>query len=67
MPAPRTVNDPRIKSLLADLHVLNAERHDLLLQLRQLILDLAPDIREELKYGGILFGTAEGHFCGLFA
>ncbi|MFO1252177.1 MAG: DUF1801 domain-containing protein [Inhella sp.] len=58
--------DPRIHTLLADIHLLNPERHDLMLQLRSLIFGLAPGIREELKYGGILFG-ADAHFCGLFA
>ncbi|MBH9579174.1 DUF1801 domain-containing protein [Inhella proteolytica] len=62
-PAP---NDPRIQRLLSDLHLVSAERHDLLQQVRTLALGLGPGIREELKYGGILFG-ADAHFCGLFA
>lgn len=56
----------RVTALLRDIQQLNPSRHDLLQALRSQILALAPDIREEVKYGGILF-AADKPFCGLFA
>ena len=41
-------------------------RYQLVESLRQRVLALAPDIAEEIKYGGILFAGRRG-FCGIFS
>ncbi len=58
--------DPRVERLLADIAQSYPVQHELMQSLRQLILNLGRDVREEVKYGGILF-ACEQPFCGLFA
>lgn len=60
------MSDSRIPQWLADLQLKDPAQAQLVATLRTQILALDTDIREEIKYGGILFGAPE-HFCGLFA
>ena len=43
--------------LLDNIQVISPDRHDLIQELRTLILELTTDISEEIKYSGILFAT----------
>lgn len=56
----------RLAKLLDDIRLLDQTRFELVQSLREVILDLAPSISEEVKYGGILF-AAERPFCGVFS
>lgn len=56
----------RISRLLEDIRFLDQVRFELVQSLREIILDLAPSISEEVKYGGILFSAKEA-FCGVFS
>lgn len=56
----------RVHQLLQDIQQRHPDQHSVLQSARALVLSLAPDVREEVKYGGILFSAPEP-FCGLFA
>lgn len=56
----------RIAQLLEDIRALDPARCALVQSVRETVLGLSPDITEEVKYGGILFG-AETPFCGVFS
>jgi hypothetical protein len=56
----------RLSKLLEDIRLLDQDRFELVQSLREMILDLAPSISEEVKYGGILFSAKES-FCGVFS
>lgn len=58
--------DPRVTQLLADISQANPAHHQLMQAVRKLILKLGTDVRDEVKYGGILFACVQP-FCGLFA
>lgn len=56
----------RISKLLEDIRLLDPERFELVQALRRIVLELAPSISEEVKYGGILFSAGKP-FCGIFS
>ncbi len=58
--------EDRVNQLLQDIQQRHPEQHNVLQGARALVLALGPDVREEVKYGGILF-SAPQPFCGLFA
>jgi hypothetical protein len=59
-------DDERIEQFLADIRLIDEERFELVSRLRRLVLSVDPRIREELKYGGLLF-SAGSPFCGIFS
>ena len=56
----------RVARWLDDLQMVSAERHALVVALRQAAFDAGPGVTEEVKYGGLLF-SAKQPFCGVFA
>lgn len=60
------MSDKRVAQLLADIAQVQAAHHEIMQSVRKSILKLGSDVREEVKYGGILFSCAQP-FCGLFA
>ena len=60
------MSESRVEQLLTDLNQTHPAQHSLLCALRTLILDLGPQVSEEVKHGGILFAGAQP-FCGIFA
>lgn len=56
----------RVARWLDDLQMVSAERHALVMALRQSAFDAGPGVTEEVKYGGLLF-SAKQPFCGVFA
>jgi len=56
----------RIEDWLLDVQAADEERHDLLVRLRRLVLQVSPKVQQEFKYGGILFSAASP-FCGIFS
>lgn len=55
-----------VEDFLDDLRLADEARHDLVVRIRNMILELDPKISEEIKYGGILF-TKESPFCGVYS
>jgi hypothetical protein len=58
--------DKRVEQLLADIVQFHPVHHHVIELVRSMVLQLGRDVREEVKYGGILF-ACEQPFCGLFA
>jgi hypothetical protein len=56
----------RITKFLEALYVFGEERFNLVQALREEVLGLDDSISEELKYGGLLFSSAQP-FCGIFS
>jgi hypothetical protein len=65
-PKPSETPAERVARWLDDLQMVSAERHVLVSALRKAALDVAPEVTEEVKYGGLLF-SAKQPFCGVFA
>jgi len=55
-----------VEDLLDDLRATDADRCALVERLRNLVLSVDPKIKDEVKYGGILF-SAGPPFCGVFS
>jgi hypothetical protein len=60
------MSSERIEQLLNVLRMLDETRFQIMQTCISLILGLHPKIKEEVKYGGILFGINQ-HFCGIFS
>jgi len=58
--------DIKIINFLDSIKMLDIEKHKILANLRELIFDSFPDIRERMQYGGILFSLNED-VAGIFA
>ncbi|AOY00034.1 DUF1801 domain-containing protein [Jeongeupia sp. USM3] len=60
------MQDERITTLLQDIS-LSSDRHYAIVQaVRHAVLAIGDDVTEQVKYGGILFGSPQP-FCGVFA
>ena len=55
-----------VEALVADLQLLDGVQAQIVQAVRELVQQLYPGVREEVKYGGILF-TAGVQFGGVFA
>ncbi len=60
------MNSIEVDDFLTELQMRDAERYALVERIRKLIHSVAPRVREEVKYGGLLFSGASP-FCGLFS
>ncbi len=56
----------RVAKFLEDIRSLDAERFKLVQALREKVFAVASSIKEEAKYGGILF-SVQKPFCGIFS
>lgn len=56
----------KVQQFLQDVQRANPAHHDCIEHIRAMLLALGADVSEEVKYGGLLFGTHQ-HFCGLFS
>lgn len=56
----------QVQQFLQNLQDKHPEQHQCVQTIRAMLHTLDADISEEVKYGGLLFGTQQ-HFCGLFA
>ncbi|RRD58680.1 DUF1801 domain-containing protein [Comamonadaceae bacterium OH2545_COT-014] len=55
-----------VQELLDDIRLLGDEQLSLVESVRDLVKKTVPSVTEEVKYGGILFGS-DVQFCGVFA
>jgi hypothetical protein len=60
------MNSDAVDDFLSALLIKDEERYALVERLRKLIYSVAPRVREEVKYGGLLF-SGRSPFCGLFS
>ena len=56
----------RIEDWLLDIQAVDEARHELLVRLRRIVLQVSPKVQQDCKYGGILFSAASP-FCGIFS
>jgi hypothetical protein len=60
------MNSIEVDDFLTALQMRDEERYALVERIRKLIHSVAPRVREEVKYGGLLF-SGRSPFCGLFS
>ena len=56
----------RVGRWLTDLQLISEQRHAVVQALRRMVLDLGAGVKEEVKYGGLLFSAGQP-FCGIYA
>ncbi len=58
--------EKRIVELLRDFDLVHPELGKIIQSLRKKILSIAPNSKEKVMYGGIIFSIPNRMFCGLF-
>ncbi len=58
--------NPRVNKFIQDLMFTDKDKGEILVSLRELVLKIAPDAKEEIKYGGLVFLSDKRLFCGIF-
>ena len=56
----------RVNNFVQDLLFTDKDKGEILVSLRELVLKIAPNVREEIKYGGLVFVSGKRLFCGIF-
>lgn len=60
------MTDDRGQAFLRDIREQRPDHYEVVTRLREIALASGPDIREKVKYGGLLFSSTTG-FCGVFS
>ena len=58
--------NPRVNKFIQDLMFTDKDKGEILVSLRELLLKIAPNVKEEIKYGGLVFTIDKRLFCGIF-
>jgi len=58
--------NPRIDNFIQDLMFTDRDKGEISVSLRELVLKIALNVREEIKYGGLVFVSGKRLFCGIF-
>ena len=58
-------NDNKVNELLDDIEMIDPEKYELLIELREIVFRHHPETEERVMYGGIMFSFEED-FGGLF-
>ena len=58
--------NPRIDNFIQDLLFTDRDKGEILVSLSELVLKIAPNVKEEIKYGGLVFLSGKRLFCGIF-
>ena len=58
--------NPKIDNFIQDILSLDEDKGRIVLSLRELVLEIAPNAEEEIKYGGLVFVSDNRLFCGVF-
>jgi len=58
--------NPKINDFIHDLLFMDEDKGEIVISLRKLVLKVATDVKEEMKYGGLVFIINDGLFCGIF-
>ena len=58
--------NPRINAFIQDLLFIDRDKGEIIATLRELVLAISPNAKEEIKYGGLVFISDKRLFCGIF-
>ena len=58
--------NPGIDNFIQDLMFTDKDKGEILVSLRELVLKIAPSVKEDIKYGGLVFLSGKRLFCGIF-
>ena len=58
--------NPRINNFIQDILFLDEDKGEIVVSLRDLVLNIAPNAEEEIRYGGLVFVSNNRLFCGIF-
>lgn len=58
--------DDRIENFIQDISFVDEEQGEILISLRNIILQINPNAQEEIKYGGLVFNADSELICGIF-
>ena len=58
--------NPRIDNFIQDTLLYDEDKGEILVSLRELVLMIAPNAEEEIKYGGLVFLSEKRLFCVIF-
>jgi len=56
----------QIDNFIQDILYTDSDKGEVLVCLREIVLKVAPDAKEEIKYGGLVFVIGKRLFCGIF-
>jgi len=56
----------QIDNFMQDILYTDSDKGEVLVCLREIVLKVAPDAKEEIKYGGLVFVIGKRLFCGIF-
>lgn len=57
--------DPKVNHFIQDLQF-DENNKNIVISLRNLVLEIAPNVKEEIKYGGLVFISDKRLVCGIF-
>lgn len=58
--------NPRIDGFIQDILFVDEEKGEILISLRKMVLEAEPNVKEEIKYGGLVFIVDTKLICGIF-
>jgi hypothetical protein len=58
--------NPEVQKFLDEIKIIDADKSDILIEIRQIIFDFFPKTDERVMYGGIVFFLNDEMFSGLF-
>ncbi|MCD4767680.1 MAG: DUF1801 domain-containing protein [Methanosarcinales archaeon] len=58
--------DHKVNNYIQDVLFMDGDEGETVISLRKLVLEVAPDAKEEIKYGGLVFTINDRLFCGIF-
>ena len=58
--------DPKVRSFLSELELIESENHRTVLEIRKIFFDNFADVQEKIMYGGIIFFNKTEMFSGIF-
>ncbi len=56
----------KINNFLQDVLAIDEDKGEIVTSLRELVLKVAPNTKEEIKYGGLVFVSDKRLYCGFF-
>ena len=56
----------KVQNFLDEIIIIDAEKHNSLIEMREIVFNIYPQADERIMYGGIMFSLNSEDFCGLF-
>lgn len=57
----------KVKNFLDDLQMSNETHFEIVLKIREIVLNVSPDLEDMIKYGGLVFLEGNLLICGIFS